>query len=278
MELSYKKRIVAFIDILGFKTMVSESEQDHTKLKSISEALDFLKTWEVPDKWGIELIEIEESAQKKGICNFTVSSQIRCTCFSDSIVVSVMVTSDNVNEVFSTIVTNIAFIGAKLISDGILIRGGITIGNLIHEEDGTVIGRALIDAYELESSSAIYPRIIISDKLIEQLNYPILTKRDSYPYHQYLSRFDDGCVGFTQLIYYQVLQSWEKMSQQKLKLELTKTKQTIANGLDRSFVNPTIYNKYLWLKKQYEDLIMVDEDVKEHIPSISEHNIHFCLK
>jgi hypothetical protein len=276
MELFYKKRIVAFIDILGFKNMVLESEEDQTKLKSISEALSFLKTWEVPFKWGLELIEIEESAQKKGLQNFTVLNQIRCTCFSDSIVVSATVESDNINEVFSTIVTNIAFIGAKLISDGILVRGGITIGNLIHEKDGTVIGRALIDAYEIESTSAVYPRIIISDKLVEQLIYPILKKRDSYPYHQYLSRFEDGCVGFTQLIYYQVLQSWEKMNSQNLKMELKKTKQVIVNGLNKSFVKPMNYKKYLWLKNQYNDLIILDKNLKEEIRSISENNIHFC--
>ena len=275
MELSYKKRIVAFIDIMGFKDIVSESENNIRKLKSIVEALEFLKTWEVPDKWSTEFIEIEESAQKKGVHNFSTSREIRCTCFSDSVVVSVLATSDNVNEVFSTLLTNIAFIGAELISEGILIRGGMTIGNLIHEKDGTVIGQAFIDAYELENSSAIYPRIIVSDRLIEQLNYPILRKSDSYPYHQYLARFEDGCVGITQLKYYQVLQSWDKMSQEKLKQELVKAKLTIINGLDQSFENPSVYKKFLWLKKQYENLIILNEGVKEKMPSISENTIHF---
>ena len=146
MELFYKKKIVAFIDILGFKNIVVESEQDQTKLKSISEALSFLKTWEVPYKWDLELIEIEESAQMKGLQNFTVLNQIRCTCFSDSIVISATVESDNINEVFSTIVTNIAFIGAKLISH-------LNSGKLGKEFEGLIIELSDGKMYKLTSST-----------------------------------------------------------------------------------------------------------------------------
>jgi len=162
--------------------------------------------------------------------------------------------------------------------DGILIRGGITIGKIIHTETGIVFGQGLIDAYQLESRAAKYPRIILSDKLITKLNYPLETKRDRFPYHQYLKRFSDGCVGLHQLIYFEVLQSWEKMSKRRLESSLNKAKKTIINGLDGSFEYPDVHEKYLWLKKQYEKLIIV-EAKKPKLYDLGHnhdgHNIHF---
>jgi hypothetical protein len=43
---------------------------------------------------------------------------------------------------------------------GLLIRGAITIGDIVHD-DSIVFGPALNRAYELESQQAIYPRIIL---------------------------------------------------------------------------------------------------------------------
>jgi len=43
---------------------------------------------------------------------------------------------------------------------GILSRGGVGHG-LLHHENGIVFGHALIQAYELESKQAIYPRILV---------------------------------------------------------------------------------------------------------------------
>ena len=48
-----------------------------------------------------------------------------------------------------------------------LIRGGITTGNLYINND-FVYGEALLESYKLESQNAIFPRIIISDKVINE--------------------------------------------------------------------------------------------------------------
>ncbi len=285
-KVSYEKRIVAFIDILGFKEIVKESESDPSKIDLLYSALHFLKVWETSDRWDLKLVEIEEDAQKKGVDNFDIRGKTNSTSFSDSIVISVKV-DDNTNEMCSTLIVNLAFIGAVLLEKGILFRGGITIGNIIHRENGTVFGQALIDAYLLESKSAKYPRIILSDKLIKELNYPLQAKRDRYPYHQYIDRFEDGCAGFHQMIYYQVVESWIEMTKEKLINSLEKVRKVIITGLDKSFQNPDIYEKYVWLKDQYNKLIILkdfdfetksEENIKMKIrelnEGLSEHNIH----
>lgn len=286
-EIKYERRIVAFIDILGFKEMVKQSEYDPTKIELLYSVLDYLKDWETSDKWNLKLVEIEEDAQKKGVENFDIRGKTNSTSFSDSIVVSVKV-DNNVNEMTSTLIVNLAYIGAILIEKGILFRGGLTIGNIIHNQNGTVFGQGLIDAYLLETKSAKYPRIVLSDKLIKELNYPLETKKKRYPFHQYVNRFDDGCIGFHQMIYYQVTENWIGTTTDKLISSLTNVRKVIIKGLDSSFENPEIFEKYRWIKEQYNKLIILsdfnvdtktEENVKLKIRELNEgiygSNIHY---
>jgi len=289
--MKYEERLVAFIDILGFKEIVKQSENDTSKIELIYSVLNYLKKWEVPEKWSLKLVKIEEDAQKRGVENFDMRYKTNTTSFSDSIVVSVKI-DNNVNEMTSTLITNLSYIGAILFEKGILFRGGLTLGNIIHDENGTVFGQGLIDAYKLESNNAKYPRIILSDKLINKLNYPITTKRDRYPYHQYIDRFEDGSVGFHQMQYYQVMESWEEMTIEKLTTSLDKVRKVIIKGLDESFENPDVFKKYKWLKEQYDKLVITDElvdfkknivvkgeDIKKKLYNLNEdifgQNIHF---
>jgi hypothetical protein len=284
----YEKRIIAFIDILGFKEIIKQSEYDASKIELIYAALNYLKGWETPDEWTLKYIEIEEDAQKRGVGSFDLKGKVNVTAFSDSIVVSIKV-NDDVNEMVSTLIANLAYIGVILIERGILIRGGLTIGNIIHTEDGTVFGQGLIDAYQLETRSAKYPRIVLSDKLINLLSYPLKTKRERYPYHQYLDRFEDGCVGFHQMIYYQVMESWTEMTASKLISGLSNIRKTIIYGLDNSFENSDVFEKYKWLKLQYDKLIILSDfkfedksrgnikaQIRELKDSLYGYNIHYA--
>ncbi|MFA5196360.1 MAG: hypothetical protein WC401_11235, partial [Bacteroidales bacterium] len=108
--LTYERRLIAFIDILGFKDIVKQSETDSTKIELIYSVLEYLKDWEKTEKWDLKFLEIEEDAQKKGVSNFDLRGKTNTTSFSDSIVVSVQV-DNNVNEMASTLIVNLAYIG-----------------------------------------------------------------------------------------------------------------------------------------------------------------------
>ena len=56
-----------------------------------------------------------------------------------------------------------------MLSGGHAIRGGIDIGIGIELSDGDVYGAALAKAYELESKTARYPRIVIGDDLFNYI-------------------------------------------------------------------------------------------------------------
>lgn len=290
MELKYETRVIAFIDILGFKEIIKQSDKDSSNIELIYSVLDYFKKLEIADNWDLRLVEIEEDAQKRGVENFDIKGKINSTAFSDSIVISVKA-GDNINEMTSSLIANLAYVGSIFLEKGILFRGGLTYGNIIHDSNGIVFGQGLIDSYKLESNFAKYPRIILSDKLIEKLNYPIDTKRDRYPYHQYIDRFADGCVGFNQMIYYQVMEAWIEMTTEELTEKLDKVRKVIVNGLDTSFEKPEVFEKYKWLKDQYNAMIILgdynlktktgtkSEDIKIKIFDLNENiagqNIHY---
>ena len=50
---------------------------------------------------------------------------------------------------------------ATLVNHGMLVRGAIVRGNLLHNHD-IMFGQGIIDAYEAETKAAIYPRIILA--------------------------------------------------------------------------------------------------------------------
>lgn len=267
MGINYEKRIVAFIDILGFKQMVIDSEKDgnEEKIQSIDNALEFFKKFKSKTYKYNELIDVEEDAQKKGVENFRIHELVEINYFSDSIIISVKVENERINEIFSIFIVYIAALGNLLIKNGILIRGGIDIGNLVHKK-GKIFGNALIRAFNLESTIAIYPRIIVSKNLLQKLNYPIKSKKDRYPYHQYLERFEDGCIGFTQLTILQVMDSLnDDIYKDHFKGDKTsiliKTKQTILNGLNENYENPKIFSKYKWLMNSFNNLIILSDKI-----------------
>jgi len=278
-NLKYEKRIIAFIDILGFRELIKDSEKNPATLEKIYEVINYFKNWEKPESWNLKTIEIEEDAQKKGLANFDLSNKSTCTCFSDSIIVSIKISDGDINAILSTLIANISYIGSYIIQKGILFRGAITIGNIIHQDNGIILGQGFIDAYNLESKLATFPRIVVSDKLIKELNYPLETKKNRYPYHQYLTRDKDGCIGFNQLKYFEVVQSWTEMKTDILKDALDKTRKVIIEGLDYSFELPSVHSKYKWLNNEYNELIILTDNINQPIKELNENiagqNIHF---
>jgi len=147
----YEDRLVAFIDILGFKDLVADTETDARKLQHLTAALDGLYNriwqWEADGSY----------------------SSFAFTQFSDSIVISALADSTDSFEMLQQLLLGVM----ELVDDyDILVRGGIARGQLIHDR-AMVVGPAMVEAYRLESKEAIYPRIIIDKVLKEQIEADI---------------------------------------------------------------------------------------------------------
>jgi hypothetical protein len=102
------------------------------------------------------------------------------TTFSDSMVIS----SKNNLVGLGLIIVVSAVICNRLLHQGIFTRGAVSRGKLIHTEE-IVLGGGLVEAHALESSAAIYPRIILADclkdnlrELVKQRGTPDLRRQD----------------------------------------------------------------------------------------------------
>lgn len=239
--LNYEERIVLFIDILGFKQLVNESITDNVKLEQIKTAINIIRK-----TYGITLKTKDRTI----------------TQFSDSIVISFLITEKG--EVALLLAKTHLLIKTLILND-IVCRGGIARGHLIHDHI-FMFGKALIDAYNLESNLAIFPRVIISDKSIIQIG------KENYGYHpannssheekeikSFISIDFDGVY----FIDYFNLEIYSEMSQ-KDKNYVNKLRSLIEVQLQKNDKNLHIKQKYEWMKDKFNEsvkLILTDKRV-----------------
>lgn len=149
LQLNSSNYVVAYLDVLGAtRYMEDDSEQFLNNLNAIYEkALDDVMFTNVITKRNIDI-----------------------KIFSDNILIAVKTSQDDINrkEKIERIVQFAGNIYRNALGYGYLIRGGITEGKFC-KNNIFVFGKALVEAVKLEENIAIYPRIIIQDKLISSI-------------------------------------------------------------------------------------------------------------
>lgn len=160
----YENRLIAWVDILGWKHIV-KNQQIHEVLKLIS------KTHEKVSKASFFQTMISYSqkqanqttSNKEEEYNAAVLKQDRqISLFSDSIIISYSIEKEYIQWSFTELIETINYLQNELINRGYLIRGAITIGELFHKKE-ICFGQGLVRAIVLEATSAKYPRVIIDN-------------------------------------------------------------------------------------------------------------------
>ncbi len=200
--------IVAFVDILGFSAMVkSDCEANDDKMKY----------FEVLKNLNGQVKEIQD-------CEITQ--------FSDSVIFSIPLSPNNYLKLID-VVMNYQY---RLLLKGIICRGAISFGKHYKEND-FMFSQGLIEAYQLESKTAISPRIIVSKNLMELLEtkdvglHMLCKQRDGFYFLDYLScgkveetyaimeKFSKNLNSYQSNVkekYYWLFQYWEYKYSQKL--------------------------------------------------------------
>lgn len=144
MNTTMKIHFVAFLDILGFKALVDK---------------------EVRSGSGEYLEKLLRCHQKCAEI-FKPDPTLSIIQFSDSIVISRPYDASQ----FIPFVSSIAEYQRYLLDEQLLCRGGVAVNQ--HFTNGTfTFSAGLIDAYDVESKSARYPRVVIAPDVID-LVYP----------------------------------------------------------------------------------------------------------
>ena len=182
--MSYKNRIIGFIDILGFGDLVFDSENDLTKFSLIEGIISKLNDAEdlygspesmfahsnysyLSDESREDMDKLYEVMKLKA-----EPDRVRITTFSDSIVFSCPANSDGL--------TNFRCFLIKLLVQTnefrLLLRGGVSCGALVHT-DQMIFGPAMNSAYFTESKVAKQPRVAIDKSflaLVEQHDQEVI--------------------------------------------------------------------------------------------------------
>ncbi|MBY2988665.1 hypothetical protein [Rhizobium leguminosarum] len=142
----YSERVVTFIDILGWRSIVEQSLKDECLRRRMHNAVHTLGA--LTEKYCTE--ETEEKP-----------SEDEFSQFSDSIIIS-MPRRDNLD--IGRMIKLVAEFQSSMLFSGFLIRGGITTGPMFHR-GRIAFGPAFNRAYELEAKIAHVPRVVIDPSI-----------------------------------------------------------------------------------------------------------------
>lgn len=164
----YEERLVAFLDILGFSEAIKESAAQEAKLASI---YSFLKRFSSKNYAKEAFSGFRngngESCSEADLTELKKHYNFAFTQFSDSFVISTKIEDKNASRLFPLLIAQFTNSALDL---GFLIRGGVSIGKMVHEENGPVFGPAFVEAYLIESKLAVFGRTVISDEAFKFLN------------------------------------------------------------------------------------------------------------
>jgi hypothetical protein len=155
--MGYETRVIAFIDILGFKNSIDKSNKDEKEYERILKTLTDLKEFFIKPKDDYEI-----KADR------ALNADTQIIQVSDSLVISRL--AEEQGGIFYML-TDCAFAIHLLISNGFLCRGAIKVGNMYHK-DTTLFGDAFVKAYLAESEERL-PIIKFDNDLFDIVkNYP----------------------------------------------------------------------------------------------------------
>ncbi len=230
MNSNYVERAVGFVDILGFADLVRRADRNPTLRIEIIEALGKVQSISAPGGGETDL---------------------RTQNFSDSLILSAKSTPDGLWH----LLLSIDALAWNLLQIGVLVRGGVTIGGM-HHDDRTVFGVGVNEAYRLESTVAKMPRIVLGARAIQAANE--YAKQDEI-WQAYrnarLLRDQDGVWFLNYLTELGVFNRQNPANPDMHKHPIfavgQSVKRIIQSKIDETLDQPDIYSKVDWLAQYW---------------------------
>lgn len=224
MEIKYENKIVTFLDILGFKKLIADSENSEIAQSTVNKlALIFNRIDEIISDY---------------------SDTFHCARFSDSIII--IQTSPPKYEVdyFKFIVAIHHF----LIREGLLLRGAIVKGDIYYNHSGKyfdMFGPAMVKAYQIEQQ-AVYPRVIVDESVATGVTIHTFPHGTAFSLGEYLDKF--GLIKDIDGFYFvDYLFPLRKINDKTIRVDMINNLEgLIRHGLNNK--DMTIAKKYAWLK------------------------------
>ncbi len=235
--MGYDNRVVAFIDILGFKKSIEKSNFDETEFQRILTAITSLKELFNKPK---QQIDIDTDKY------FDADTQI--IQVSDCLIISRLIQEQGG---ISLMLFDCALAIHSLVSDGFLCRGAIKFGNMYHNGT-TIFGQAYIDALQAEKLENL-PIVKFEKELFN------IARSHPFPVNKSIPEWEintilDGCKqlesGEYYLDYFSDYNALTGVGEKLTTLHYSKLRRIIVTGI-KLVSEPRVYEKYLWAAKQF---------------------------
>ncbi|HHT9112390.1 MAG: hypothetical protein HZA47_03950 [Planctomycetes bacterium] len=215
-ESNYPDKLVAFIDILGFKDLVMQGREG--ALQTINYIDGHLK-------------------HVLNVLNDNYGKTFSTKLFSDCICVSCEYSKENIFY----ILYELAFIQLYFSLRKMFLRGALSHG-CHFENERMVFSQGLIKAYELEQV-AMYPRIIVDSTLVEQ----IINEQNPFEKKNNLNFIMESPDGYFFVDYLNMLYE-DGMEQIEF---LHDHKESIIENVNKNLKNIRILEKYRWIAEYH---------------------------
>lgn len=217
-DAQYTEYYVAFLDILGFKNLVSGSESTCQSILNI-----YNEFGTIHDELYSDIPE--------GVQNVNIK------IMSDSI--CVYIEADKPNALSSLVLFCTAFQYRLLaLQPPVFVRGGITFGDMFMEND-IAFGPALTQAYLLEEKNAKVPRIIMLKKTLDH-GKSRTDKANAKLMEEFTFRDDDA---FYALNYFRLFRPNDS------KQNTLDQVKTVVSGYLNTTIDESVRQKYLYVEK-----------------------------
>ena len=145
-----KKSFCVYLDILGFRNIIIEKHSKNKSQEHFEQIYNILA----------DAVNMYNDNPKD---IFAKDDTVQYRIFSDNIVFGIPYSCIGDGEPeFGNIIMQVAYFQLMLATEGFFVRGGMTLGDLYIGEE-LVYGKALLDAYEIENTVSVYPRVVVSE-------------------------------------------------------------------------------------------------------------------
>lgn len=237
MSDTYEQRYCAFIDILGFSELIETLGTGAVSLEHLRVLLT--KVHNPPTTNAASLPDADFRAQS----------------ISDAVALSGATNARGLGA----IIHSINRLAIDLLMEGFFIRGAIVKDSLFHD-DKTVFGKALVRAYNLESTVARYPRVVVTREVIEDMKEidpdmsPRLVRR-SEDGPMFVHIFREIEIRALPYVLGSSVASIDELRFQGKLLPYTMISKQLQRRFDEATDNPNHFEKAKWLANYWNETL-----------------------
>ena len=246
---------VAFIDILGFKSMTDTREKLEKNAEIINDALDLMKKYRPEDKYG-KLIGKTEIIQLQ---------------VSDSLVFVFPKDFCNTLVVFAWIST----LQFSLAQKGIYIRGSINSGAMYIDKDNDRYFGEAWDKAVLAEGRVVTPRILIEPSVAAVVQ-EALNKINEGVLEFFLDQ--DGEIVLTSYTPLVVMSNLKPANRENLLQAYAELFKNMSDQIENARDNPYLLQKYLWITRHIIEPYERDEVIINLVQDTEEVIIRYLTK